>query len=38
MISQMYGWMGGRIDAFMDNVRLRYSICDKLDVWMEGKC
>ena len=33
MISQMDGWMGGRID-----VRLRYSICDKLDVWMEGKC
>ena len=36
MVSQMYGWMCDGIDVWMDSVCLRYSVCGKLDVCMDG--
>ena len=36
MVSQMYGWMEGRIDGWIDSVSSRYSFCGKSDGWMDG--
>ena len=35
MVCQMYVWIDGWKDGWIDSVSLRYSFCGKSDGWMD---